>query len=78
MQDWVVRLRLRFLWSPLSVFAAVESERGRFEPVAVAGVVDMTGVAERMEDSQEESPGVLISDPPRAVIGTDRSEGWHS
>ena len=36
---------------------------GRFEPVAVAGVADMTGVAERMEESQEESPGVLIADP---------------
>ena len=59
MQDWVVRLRLRFLWSPLSVLVVVESERGRFEPVAVAGVADMAGVAERMEDSQEESPGVL-------------------
>jgi len=60
MQDWVVRLRLRFLWSPFSVLVVVESERGRFEPAAVAGVVDMTGVAGRMEDSQEEGPGVLI------------------
>ena len=56
----MVRLRLRFLWSPFSVLVVVESERGRFEPAAVAGVVDMTGVAGRMEDSQEEGPGVLI------------------
>lgn len=41
MQDWVVRLRRRFLWSPLSGLGTVESERGRFEPAAVAGVADM-------------------------------------
>ena len=51
MQDWVVRLRLRFLWSPFSVVVALESERGRFEPAAVAGVVDMIGTTRRMEDS---------------------------
>ena len=68
MQDWVVRLRLRFLWSPFSVVVAVESERGRFEPAAVAGVADMTGVAERMEDSQEESPGVLIRSPSERLL----------
>lgn len=31
----------------------LESERGRFEPAAVAGVVDMVGVTERMENKQE-------------------------
>lgn len=41
MQDWVVRLRRRFLWSPLSVVVALKSERGRFEPAAVAGVADI-------------------------------------
>ena len=54
MQDWVVRLRLRFLWSPLSVLVVVVSERGRFEPVAVARVADMIAGAGRMEGSQEE------------------------
>ena len=43
MQDWVVRLRLRFLWSPFSVLVVVGSERRRFELAAVAGVADMTG-----------------------------------
>ena len=70
MQDWVVRLRLRFLWSPFSVLVVVESERGRFDPAAVAGVADITDVAERMVESQEESPGVLIADPPL-------SGNWH-
>ena len=53
MQDWVVRLRRRFLWSPFSVVVELESGRGRFEPVAVAGVVDITGAAGRMENDQE-------------------------
>ena len=53
MQDWVVRLRRRFLWSPFSVVVALESGRGRFEPVAVAGVVDMIGVVGRMGNDQE-------------------------
>lgn len=49
----------------------VESERGRFEPATVAGVADMVAVAERMEDSQEVSPGVLItSDPPPSFSGS--------
>ena len=56
MQDWVVRLRLRFLWSPFSVLVVVESERGRFEPAAVARVADMMQLAERMEDHQQGSP----------------------
>ena len=46
MQDWVVRLRRRFLWSPLSVVVALESERGRFEPAAVAGVADIVTESE--------------------------------
>lgn len=59
MQDWVVRLRRRFLWSPLSVVVALESERGRFEPATVARVADMIAVARRMEDSQEVNPECL-------------------
>ena len=51
-----MRLRRRFLWSPFSVLVVVESERGRFEPAAVARVADMIGDAGRMEGSQEESP----------------------
>ena len=47
-----MRLRRRFLWSPFSVVVVLESERGRFEPVAVAGVVGMIGVAGRMENNQ--------------------------
>jgi len=64
MQDWVVRLRRRFLWSPPSV-VVVESERGRFEAEAVAGTSGMTAAAERMEGSQEVNPRVLITIPPQ-------------
>jgi hypothetical protein len=53
MQDWVVRLRRRFLWSPFSVIGTLESERGRFEPAAVVGIADMVRATGRMEDSQE-------------------------
>ena len=60
MQDWVVRLRRRFLWSPFSVVVELESGRGRFEPAAVAGVVDIAGAAGRMENGQEVNlPGYL-------------------
>lgn len=48
-----MRLRRRFLWSPFSVVVGLASERGRFEPAVVAGVVDMIEVAERIEDKQE-------------------------
>lgn len=70
-----MRLRRRFLWSPFSV-VVLESEMGRFEPAAVAGVVGMIRVAGRMENNQEVWPGgvlILIPDPPLpASIGPSR------
>jgi len=64
MQDWVVRLRRRFLWSAPSVMAVVEPERGRVESATVVGVSDMAAVAERMEGSQEVNPRIFITIPP--------------
>lgn len=60
MQDWVVRLRRRFLWSPFSVVVGLESERGRFEPVELGGVVDMIGMLGRMRTTRLD-PIVLIT-----------------
>ena len=48
MQDWVVRLRRHSLWPPSS-----ESQRGRSELVAAAGLVDMVGVVGRKGNDQE-------------------------
>jgi len=64
MQDWVVRLRRRFLWSPLSVVEAVESERGRFEPAAVAGMVDMIAIAKRTKGSHDAKPRATYNGLP--------------
>ena len=64
MQDWVVRLRRRFLWSPFSVVVGLESERGRFEPVEVGGVVDMIGMLGRMEKGQTGPHGAYNLIPP--------------
>jgi len=53
-----VRLRRRFLWSPLSVAIALESERGRFEPAAVAGVADI--VMEKDSQGATGEPGTYV------------------